>query len=138
MGAHGQDERVFATLEQVRDHGGTQWWLYASQCTECRQGWLIAQDERIHDNYYLKRLTAEELRRIVDCNDWPDHFLTYEQVLKLGVSSGHTCRFIDAESPALVWTVGDLKRERPTISVEEIASLLAIPVSNASQLLSRQ
>jgi hypothetical protein len=138
MGGDGQDERVFATLDQVRDHGGEQWWLYASKCAECGQGWLVAQDERIHDNYYLKRLTAEALRGIVDDNIWPEDFLSYEQVLKVGVESGHTCTFFDTRSPALISTVGDLKRERPNISADEIASLLAIPLGDVTQLLKLQ
>lgn len=97
---------------------------------------MVAQDERIHDNFYLKRLSPLALRDIVEANEWPKDFLTYEQVLRLGSDSGHVCRFADLKDPALIYTVEDLRRERPDISASEIAHLLAIPVESAAGLLS--
>lgn len=35
MGGDGLDERVFATLEKICDHGGDLWWLYLSKCSAC-------------------------------------------------------------------------------------------------------
>ena len=136
MGGDGLDERVFATLDEVQKHGGEQWWLYASTCQSCGQSWMIAQDERTHDNYYLKRLTPDELQLIQD-ERWPDDFLTYGQVLRLGVEAGRTCRFLDPLDSSLVWTVQDLRREQPTISVDEIAYLLAVPIPTAAKLIER-
>jgi hypothetical protein len=43
--------------------------------------------------------------------------------------------FLDPRSPALIDTAEDLRRERPGISIEEIAYLLAISVSDAKRLL---
>ena len=128
------DERVFARLVRVKVHGGFQWWLYASRCDECGQHWLVAQDERIHDNYYLKRLKSETALAIIDEDRWPDDFLTYAEVLKLGIDSGKVCSFVDQQSSALIETASDLRRECPKISVEEIAHLLAISPEAATRL----
>jgi hypothetical protein len=84
MGGDGLDERVFASLDQLKNHGGEQWWLYVSGCQVCSQSWMIAQDERIYDNFYLRRLTPSECQEIVEQDHWPEEFLTYEQVLRLG------------------------------------------------------
>lgn len=131
---NGLDERLFDNLERVQDHGGEQWWLYASVCKACGQNWMIAQDERIHDNFYLKRLDGEAMREIVDHSRWPDDFIRYEQVLRLGRQSGKIAQFLDPRSPALVETARDLRRERPEISIEDIAYVLAIPVKSAARL----
>jgi hypothetical protein len=137
MGGDGLDERVFATLERVAEHGGAQWWLYASKCSQCGQTWMVAQDERIHDNFYLKRIGAEVLSDIVGADRWPVDFATFEQVLRLGQQTGLMCRFADDEDPTLAATVVDLCQERPAIKADEIAELLNIPVEAAKQLLAK-
>jgi hypothetical protein len=134
MGGDGLDERVFASLEETVKHGGDQWWLYLSSCQACGQNWMIAQDERIYDNYYLRRISAITRQGIDERGEWPDEFLTYEKVLRLGRTMGPAWTFADPRSPALVWTAEDLRRERPDISVEEIAYLLAIPIPQAANL----
>ncbi len=134
MGGDGLDERVFATLEEIKKRGGDQWWLYVSACRVCTQHWMIAQDERIYDNYYLRRLSTGILREIIDQERWPDEFMTYERVLKLGRTMSKPWTFINPRSPALICTAEDLRRERPNISLEEIAYLLAIPVEQAASL----
>src|SRR5688500_7027930 len=110
MSADGRFERVFATLDRAKEHGGNQWWLFASTCRACGESWMVAQEERIHDNFYLKRLSPPVLRDIIEANQWPKDFLTYEQVLRLGSESGHVCRFADPQDPALICTVEDLRR----------------------------
>lgn len=134
MGGDGKDELVFSSLEETIRHGGDKWWLYLSSCRVCNTDWMIAQDERIYDNYYLRRITAASRKMIVDKGDWPDEFITYERVLRLGRTMSKAWTFADPQSPALVWTAADLRRERPDISIEEIAYLLAIPVSQAANL----
>jgi hypothetical protein len=129
------DEPVFATLTKVKDHGGHQWWLYASRCEMCGQHWMIAQDERIHDNFYLKRLSPEAAEAVVERDCWPSDFLTFEQVLRLGIKSGQICVFLDPQSLALVDAAQDLRRERPDILADEIAQLLGISVKAAVKLL---
>jgi hypothetical protein len=135
MGGDGQDERVFASLETTRSHGGDVWWLYLSKCHACEQDWLVAQDERIYDNYYLKRLGPAEARKIAMGERWPDDFITYERVLRLGRTLGQPWTFLDPRSPALVCTAEDLMKERPDITVDEIAYLLAIEPEAAARLL---
>jgi hypothetical protein len=131
----GLDERVFATLQRVRDHGGAEWWLYASTCRASGQSWMIAQDERIHDIFHLRRIAPSVMHEIVEHSRWPDDFLRYEQVLRLGRQSGKIAQFLNPLSPALVQTVSDLRRERAGISIEDIAYVLAISTESAARLL---
>ena len=130
----GLDEQVFATLDIVQNHGGEQWWLYVSTCNVCLQNWMIAQEERIHDNYCLKRLDPGAMQGIIEKSQWPDDFLRFEQVLRLERQSGRIAQFLDPRSPALLDTANDLRRERPEIPVEDIAFVLAISVADASRL----
>ncbi|TPG04332.1 hypothetical protein EAH84_15455 [Sphingomonas oligophenolica] len=117
MGGDGLDERVFETIENVREHGGDAWWLHLSRCRACGQHWMIAQEERIFDEDFLRRLDADEASRISIEGEWPAEFLTYERVLETGHALGvRPCIFMDRLAPSLVWTVEDLKRERPDIS----------------------
>ena len=133
--AEGLDERVFATLDLVLDYGEKKWWLYISLCSACGQHWMVAQDDRIHDNYCLKRITPQSFREITQLSSWPSDFLLYEQLLRLGREAGYIATFVDPKSPALVDTVGDLRRARPDITLDEIAYVLAIPTRHAKKLL---
>lgn len=135
MGGDGQDERVFATLNNIRDHSPDLWWLYLSRCSACGQEWLVAQDDRIYDNYYLMRLDPAQAQDITKGVHWPDHFMSYERVLRLGRTLSQPWTFLDPRSPALVWTAEDLRKERPDITVDEIAYLLAIKPKVAARLL---
>ena len=47
------------------------------------------------------------------------------------------CRFADPQDPALIYTVEDLRRERPDISASEIAHLLAMPAESVAGLLGK-
>ncbi|WP_260598314.1 hypothetical protein [Sphingomonas endolithica] len=131
----GLDGRVFATLNRVREHGGEQWWLYASTCSACGQNWMIAQDERIHDNFVLKRVEPADMERIVQTSEWPGDFLHYGEVLRIEREFGKVAHFADPRSPALVDTIHDLRRERPDISIEDIAFALAISAESTERLL---
>jgi hypothetical protein len=136
MGGDGLDERVFATVENVVDHGGDAWWLHLSQCRACGQHWMIAQEERIFDEHFLRRLNVDEANRISINGEWPTEFLSYERVLK----TGHTlrirpCVFLERLSPSLVWTAEDLRKERPDISSEEIGLLPGVTPAHAKRLL---
>ena len=134
MGFDDLDVRVFATLERVREHGGDPWWLYLSRCSACSQYWLVAQEERIYDDYFLKRLDAEAGDAILDGGDWPVDFLTYERVLALGRAMSSPPRFLDAFAHSLQWTVEDLRKARPGITSKEIAYLLGLTDRHAWQL----
>jgi len=136
MGGDGLDERVFATVETVVEYGGDAWWLHLSRCRACGQHWMIAQEERIFDEHFLRRLTVDEANRISLRAEWPQEFLSYERVLKIGHALGiRPCIFLEHLSPSLVWTAEDLRKERPDISVEEIALLLGVTTRQANRLL---
>jgi hypothetical protein len=98
--------------------------------------WLVAQDDRIYDNYYMKRLTPTGAQEITEADRWPDDFITYERVLRFGRTLSQPWTFLDPRSPSLVWTAQDLLKERPGITVNEIAYLLAIEPEAARRLLS--
>lgn len=134
MGGDGRDERVFATLENVCDHSGDLWWLYLSKCSACGQAWMIAQEERIFDDYFLRRLTDDEVAGIKQSH-WPDDFRSYERVLNTGHLFATPCIFLDSMSSSLIWSAHDLRDARPDISVDEIARLLGVTVDNAKRLL---
>lgn len=129
------DERVFAKLNLVLNYGGDKWWLYISKCNVCGQHWMVAQEERIHDNYVLKRIESETVQAITEHSTWPNDFLLYEQVLLLGRNAGKVATFLDPLSPALVQTAQELLTARPEISLAEIAYVLAIPIKQAAKLL---
>jgi hypothetical protein len=134
MGFDDLDIRVFATLDRLRDHGGDPWWLYLSRCSACRQHWMVAQEERVYDDYFLKRLDAETATGIVDKGIWPADFLTYEQVLTLGRTMSTPPRFHDAFAYSLQFTVEDLRKARPAITANEIAYLLGLTDRHARLL----
>lgn len=135
MGGDDLDVRVFATLKRVQDHGGPQWWLYLSSCDSCGQNWLVAQEERIFDDYFLKRLSVTEAENIVATARWPEEFNTYERVLTVGHILSKPCRFADPLDASLVWTALDLRRERPAIKSEEIALLIGSSSANVELML---
>ena len=134
MGDHeGLDQRVFSSLENLKDHGDRQWWLYAARCASCNQAWMIAQEERIHDNYYLKRISAETLTSILQQDDWPPDFLRFEDVIRLGPDHEQVCYFMNPSD--LNYTVKELIWDRPDITSEDIAYLLCLSRRRAERLL---
>lgn len=134
MGGDGLDERVFATIELIHHHGERLWWLNLSRCNECGQNWMIAQEERIFDEYFLKRIGDVEMEAIL-AGRWPDDFITYERVLEIGHTFAKPCVFLDPLAGSLIWSAEDLRRERPEITADEIARLLGVTPKNAARLL---
>ena len=134
MGGDGLDELVFDSLERVCDHSRDLWWLYLSKCSLCGQHWMIAQEERIFDEFFLRRISVKEAENVLD-NRWPDDFITYERVLKIGHTFATPCIFFDPLAHSLIWSAEDLRKERPEITIDEIASLLGITPRSAKRLL---
>ena len=56
------DQQVFNSLQRVAKHGGDQWSLHVSVCRRCAESWMVAQDERIYDSYYLRRIPPSGTR----------------------------------------------------------------------------
>jgi len=138
MGGDGLDERFFATVAEVQPYGRDLWWLHLSRCRVCGQNWMVAQEERLYDDYMLKRLSAHEAGAIVDRDQWPSDFLTYENVLEVGKRLSRAYRFADPLSPTLIDTVRDLKLKRPEITEPEIAGLLGIDPDHVARLIARR
>ncbi len=134
MGGDGLDERVFEMLEPIGRAGDDRWWLNAYRCGACGQAWMVAQEERIFDIYFMRRLNEDENLAIAS-GRWPADFLTYERVLRIGNALATPCRFLDPMASSLVWTASDLRKARPEIAVEEIAMLLGVTDSHAVRLL---
>jgi hypothetical protein len=136
MGGDGRDERVFATIEPIKGHSEELWWLYLAKCTACGQHWMVAQETRIFDEHFLRRLDPGDTQQILSKGRWPAEFLTYERVLKIGRELSQPCRFLETLAPSLVWTAEDLHKARPSITLDEIAYLIGVTPEHASQLLS--
>lgn len=133
--ADGLDDDFFETVKNVKDYGPSKWWLYMAQCTGCQQNWLVAQEERIFDEYFLVRLNQTQSRGIIENNIWPEQFSSYEGVLRLGGGVVSHCQFIDTAAWSLVWSAEELRKERPDITIAEIAELLGITESRAQKVV---
>ncbi len=127
-------EKVFGSMERVIEYGPEKWWLYISRCKACGTNWLIAQDDRIYDDFFLTLISDAD---VVEARSgrWPDQFQTYEAVLALGRQTRNPPRFFDPMAASLIWTVEDLLKERPSIRVEEIAELLGLSNEHAAKLV---
>jgi hypothetical protein len=131
----GLDDRVFSTVKRVVDHGSPQWWLHASRCSSCGQDWMVAQEERVHDNFYLKRLDPDEMRRLLERNEWPADFMAFEDVIRLGPDNQQVCQFLNTDD--LTDTVKELMEAREDISSDEVAYLFCLSERDAERLMDR-
>ena len=124
--------------ETIKNRGQPYWWLYAARCTSCSTYWLVAQEERQNDVIILRRLTDSELGNLLTNDQWPDDFDRYETLLRLGGAAGHRVRWVDPiGDSSLQSTITDLARDRPGISVPELAQLLDIDEDTAAIIADR-
>ncbi|HEV8052603.1 MAG TPA: hypothetical protein VGP47_08910 [Parachlamydiaceae bacterium] len=132
-----RSENVFQTLEDI-PWESTRWWLSIVRCKICSQQWLLANETRINDVSFLKRLTEKESEKIRFLELVPKDFNDYEFLLKLGRERGLSVRFCDPcdpiESPSLFWTVVDLAKARPGIHLTELKELLSLDLDLAQFL----
>ena len=133
--SEGRDERVFASLERIADHGGDQWWLYLSRCSVCQTDWMVAQEERIHDNFYLRRLSADDASAIIERGQWPEEFLRFEDVIRLGPDNNAYAKFFNPDD--LTDTVKELIEARSEITSGEVAYLFCLSDREAQRLMNR-
>lgn len=129
-------EKVFGTLDQLVEFGPEKWWLYISKCRCCATVWLIAQDERIYDEFYFLRIDDAALAN-ARLGRWPPQFQTYEDVLATGRELSSPPRFLDPMAGSLQWAVEDLLKEQPAISAKEIGALLGLSEGHASALIGK-
>lgn len=134
MGGDFYFEKVFETLDRVVEYGPDKWWLYISECHSCQTNWLVAQDERIYDEFFLKRLSKEQVQQ-AKAGLWPTEFQTYEDVLAIGRKHGAPPIFLEPMSISLVCTAADLIKERPSIRASEIAYLLGVSERHVKKLV---
>ncbi|WP_343685354.1 hypothetical protein [Asticcacaulis sp.] len=138
MGGNGRDGRFFASVNESAKPAEDLWWLWLGRCQTCRTDWLIAQEERIHDDFFVVRVTPETADAIRNVAHWPQRWLTYEGVLRTGRTLSRPCRFLDYMAPSLLWTVEDIRRGRPDITVAEMADLMGVEESHVKYILKYQ
>lgn len=130
-----ESELFFKHIETIQKRGEPFWWLSLDKCRECEQWWLVGSEERQNDLYCVRRLDQETADEILSKNKWPNYFDKYETLLNLGYEAGISVRFVDPlGSSSIKWTVIDLAKERPGISISDIAKLLNIDKTIAMQL----
>jgi len=134
MGGDFYFEKVFESFLRETEFGHEKWWLYISTCAVCQTHWLIAQDDRIYDDFFMKRIDAQEVND-AKAGRWPPTFGTYENVLALGRKVSNPPRFFDKFAASLIWTVQDLRKERSNITATEIAYLLGLSENHTARLL---
>lgn len=71
---------------------------------------------------------------VLNNDRWPTIFDHYEDLLRIGVEAGKRVRFLDPLNSSLRWTVSDLAKDRPGISIIEIAELLNLEIDLAEEL----
>jgi hypothetical protein len=134
----GDTADTYDHFDRIKARGDPYWWLHAARCSSCGTEWLVAQEERQNDVILIRRLTPDELSRILDDDTWPADFDQYEMLLRLGREAGHTVRWADPiNDSSLEWTMADLARQRPGISVLELAELLNLDEETASTIADR-
>ncbi|WP_298327337.1 hypothetical protein [Asticcacaulis sp.] len=138
MGGNGRDGRFFASVSECAMPGDDLWWLWLGKCQTCHTDWLIAQEERIYDDFFVARLTSEQADLIRNNGQWPQRWLTYEDVLRTGRALSRPCRFVEYIAPSLLWTVEELRRARPDITVAEMSEFLGIEESHVKDILKYQ
>lgn len=137
MGGDWFFEKFFATLTKLASPPTEQWWLYISRCNACSTNWLVAQEERIHDQFYVERISDHAVQK-AQAGIWPDQFQTYADVLDIGVKLGvREFRFLDPMSGALQVTVEELLITIPKISAKEVGIKLGIAPQHAQLLIDK-
>lgn len=132
----GDHSHIFQSFETKAKYGDPLWWLRLEQCSICEEYWMIGSEERINDVFIMKRLSISDSKNIIENDLWPDDFKEFASLLKIGKERGHSVRFIDPVSPALVFTVIDLAIAKPHISAQEISELLQISLLQTHALIS--
>ena len=134
MGFDGDDKRFFENLTEILAYGKKKWWLYISKCSRCETLWMVGQDDRHYDDYFLNRISDHQLNS-AKRGEWPELFFTYERMLAIGRDLTTSPIYVDPASPSLIWTAKDLLKERPAITEDEIAYVLGVSVEHASWLI---
>ena len=128
-------ESFLSNLETAKKPEG-RWWLSLQLCKKCGQYWLLAQDDFKNDIYLCKRLLKQEAEGILQTNEWPSDFISLEQLLMAGSHLRKPVYYADPlNNLSLANTVKELKEARPSITEDEIASLLHLKKKLVASLL---
>lgn len=140
MGWDDTDKKFFEDLDI--DHRvwfwETMWWLSYVQCNSCHTDWLIGQDELIHDNYIIHKITLEEASKIRNNNLWPNDFNHYETLLEFGVESGSIAwleNFNESMARTIQETIEEIKSINPQITDERLTYLFQISLDSLKKYL---
>jgi hypothetical protein len=135
MGFEDADQRFFATVSEVTAHGGLQWWLWLGRCGVCNQHWAIAQEERIFDEYLIKRLDDRAAALLAEKRQWPAEFLRYEGVLRELAKRSNFPVWFDLNDSPLAATITELREANPALSLESAAELVGLDMTQLNELV---
>ena len=72
---------------------------------------------------------------MIERSVWPSDFDRYETLLRMGADAGRAFTFLDPiGDSSLKWTIADLARERPGITVTELCDLLNLDRETAATI----
>lgn len=129
-------EKVFDSLNEIASYGPDKWWLSIFRCNRCDQNWMVAQEERIYDEFLFCRIGPTEAQQAL-YGEWPDTFWTYEKTLGIARKFTDAPQFFDPMAYSLQVTVDDLLKDRPGITEGEIADLLGLSARHCAKLLQK-
>lgn len=129
-----RSDHVFETIKEIVKYGPTKWWLDIRRCQACLTNWLVAQEERIYDEWFMQRVDRATVEN-AEAGLWPDRFSSYEDVLSVGRELSSAGVFLDGNAASLQWTVEDLLGDRPDITAEEVGPLIGISPHHADRLM---
>ena len=132
----GEHNHIMQSFEEKASYGDPLWWLHLEQCSVCKDFWMVGSEERINDVFIMKRMLPVESHKIINESLWPDDFKKFATLLRIGRERGHSVRFINPVSPALVSTVIDLAIAEPGIKTQELSELLQISLLQTEALIS--
>lgn len=131
----GEHDHIFESLDNKAKYGEPLWWLWLAQCSLCEEFWMIGSEERINDVFIMKRLPLSISQKIINDSIWPEDFKKFETLLRIGKERGHSVRFVDPVSPALVYTAIDIAKVKSLIKIKEISELLQIDFEQAKAVV---
>lgn len=127
-------EHTEESFQDIKKHEPS--WRRLCLCSKCNQYWLMAYDEIAFDVDYLKRLNNFDAENIIINDQWPKYFEKLEELITLARDFGHSFICIGDYVP-LIYCVEELKKERPSITSSEIASLLGATEEQITNILKK-
>ena len=95
----------------------------------------MGQESRQNDVYCLYRLDRDAIQEILTNNHWPPVFERYEDLLRAGLEAGKQVRFFDPmNAKSLRWTMADVAKARPGITVAELSELFNLDAELAEEI----